>query len=87
MCINAARSSHDRLQMSQFHWHVTDSQSFPLEVPGFTELASKGAYDSTMVYSPSDVQDIVDYAGAVSFVFLVQVMLQEAHECGSAALT
>ena len=52
-------------QMSQFHWHVTDSQSFPLVIPGFTELASAGAYDPTMVYSPSDVQDIVDYAGAV----------------------
>lgn len=54
------------MQMSQFHWHVTDSQSFPLEVPGFTELASKGAYDASMVYSPGDVQDIVAYAGAVS---------------------
>lgn len=52
--------------MSEFHWHVTDSQSFPLEVPGFTELSNKGAYDLTMVYSPSDVKEIVDYAGAVS---------------------
>ena len=52
--------------MSQFHWHVTDSQSFPLVIPGFSELASAGAYDSSMVYSPSDVKDIVDYAGAVS---------------------
>ncbi len=52
--------------MSQFHWHVSDSQSFPLEVPGYTELASKGAYDPSMIYSPSDVKDIVDYAGAVS---------------------
>lgn len=52
--------------MSQFHWHVTDSQSFPLQVPGFTDLAEFGAYDPSMVYSPNDVQDIVDYAGAVS---------------------
>lgn len=55
--------------MSQFHWHVTDSQSFPLVIPGFTELASAGAYDPSMVYSPSEVQDIVDYAGAVSIHF------------------
>ena len=54
------------LQMSQFHWHISDSQSFPLEVPGYTALASKGAYDPSMVYTPSDVQSIVDYAGAVS---------------------
>ena len=56
----------DIVQMSQFHWHVTDSQSFPLVVPGFTELSSKGAYDSSMVYTSSDVKEIVDYAGAVS---------------------
>ena len=56
--------------MSQFHWHVTDSQSFPLQVPGFTELSSKGAYDSSMVYSPKDVQDIVAYAEAVSSLVL-----------------
>ncbi|PIL35146.1 hypothetical protein GSI_02935 [Ganoderma sinense ZZ0214-1] len=52
------------VKMSQFHWHVTDSQSFPLVIPGFTELASAGAYDPSMVYSPDEVQDIVDYAGA-----------------------
>lgn len=51
--------------MSQLHWHVSDSQSFPLQVPGFTEVASKGAYSSSMVYSPSDVADIVQYAGEV----------------------
>jgi hexosaminidase len=49
-----------------FHWHVVDSQSFPLEVPGFTELSQKGAYSADEIYSTSDVQDIVAYAGAVS---------------------
>ena len=52
-------------QMSQLHWHVVDSQSFPLQVPGFTEVAEKGAYSSSMTYSPSDVQEIVSYAGEV----------------------
>lgn len=53
-------------QINQLHWHVVDSQSFPLEVPGFPELSSKGAYADSMVYSASDVQDIVSYAAAVS---------------------
>ncbi|EIW52408.1 N-acetylhexosaminidase [Trametes versicolor FP-101664 SS1] len=61
------------VKMSQFHWHVTDSQSFPLEVPGFTELASKGAYDASMVYSPGDVQDIVAYAGARGIDVMVEI--------------
>ncbi|KAI0642960.1 N-acetylhexosaminidase [Trametes meyenii] len=61
------------VKMSQFHWHVVDSQSFPLEVPGFTDLASKGAYSSSMVYSPSDVQDIVSYAGARGIDVMIEI--------------
>ncbi|KAI0354793.1 N-acetylhexosaminidase [Trametes cingulata] len=61
------------VKMSQFHWHVTDSQSFPLEVPGFTELASQGAYSSSMVYTPSDVQEIVSYAGARGIDVMIEI--------------
>lgn len=50
--------------MSQFHWHVVDSQSFPLVVPGFTEISDKGAYSAEEKYSPQDVADIVAYAAA-----------------------
>ena len=51
--------------MNTFHWHVVDSQSFPLVVPGFTELSATGAYSASQVYSPSDVKQIVAYAAAV----------------------
>jgi len=51
--------------MSQFHWHVVDSQSFPLTIPGFPELSQNGAYSSQEVYSSDDVQEIVTYAGVV----------------------
>lgn len=50
--------------MSQFHWHVVDSQSFPLVVPGFQEISDKGAYSAEEKYSPEDVADIVAYAAA-----------------------
>ncbi|KAJ6455438.1 N-acetylhexosaminidase [Mycena sanguinolenta] len=52
------------VKINTLHWHVVDSQSFPLEVPGFTVLSQKGAYSATSVYSPSDVKDIVTYAAA-----------------------
>ncbi|EEB95839.1 hypothetical protein MPER_05131, partial [Moniliophthora perniciosa FA553] len=52
------------VKLNTFHWHVVDSQSFPLQVPGFTELADKGAYAPSAVYSPEDVQDLVSYAAA-----------------------
>jgi len=53
-------------KMSQFHWHVVDSQSFPLTIPEFPELAQKGAYSSQEIYSSADIKDVVNYAGAVS---------------------
>lgn len=62
------------VKMNQFHWHVVDSQSFPLQVPGFMQLSEKGAYSSSDIYTPSDVSDIVSYAAAV------RVLLQEVSE-------
>ena len=52
--------------MSQFHWHATDSHSFPLQVPGFEEVAEKGVYASDMIYAPADVQAVVTYAAEVA---------------------
>ena len=33
-----------------------------------SDLAAKGAYSSSQVYTPNDVQDIIAYAGAVSLL-------------------
>ncbi|KAI0060417.1 N-acetylhexosaminidase [Artomyces pyxidatus] len=61
------------VKINTFHWHVVDSQSFPLEVPGYTDLAQKGAYSASSVYSPSDVASIVSYAGARGIDVLVEI--------------
>ena len=52
-------------QLNMFHWHIVDSQSFPLVVPNFQDIAQKGAYSADSVYTPEDVAHIVSYAGAV----------------------
>src|SRR6266550_2775060 len=49
-----------------FHWHIVDAQSFPLEIFEYPELATYGAYSPSEVYTPTDIQNIVAYAGAVS---------------------
>ena len=54
-------------QLNTFHWHIVDSQSFPLVVPNFQDLAQEGAYSADSVYTPQDVAHIVSYAGAVRF--------------------
>jgi hexosaminidase len=52
------------VKLNTFHWHVVDSQSFPLVIPGFEKLAQKGAYSPDRIYSPDQVKDIVAYAAA-----------------------
>jgi len=52
------------IKLNTLHWHVVDSQSFPIQVPSFPELSSKGAYGPNLIYSSADVQGIVSYAAA-----------------------
>jgi hexosaminidase len=54
-------------KFNRFHLHVTDAQSWPLEIPAIPELAAKGAYRSDLTYSPAQVRDI-QYYGALQGV-------------------
>ena len=49
-------------KMNVFHWHITDTQSFPLNLPSLPEFSRYGAYSSDKVYSPEEVRDLVTYA-------------------------
>lgn len=49
-------------KMNVFHWHITDSQSFPIELPSEPALAEKGAYGEDMRYTVEDVKRIVEFA-------------------------
>jgi len=52
--------SYDKLNV--FHWHITDTHSFPLYSRRVPQLTLYGAYSPRKVYTPEDVRDIVDYA-------------------------
>ena len=38
-----------------FHWHLTDSQSFPLVMPSLPDFVRYGAYRPDQVYMPEQV--------------------------------
>ncbi|KAF8333584.1 N-acetylhexosaminidase [Cantharellus anzutake] len=61
------------VKANAFHWHVVDSQSFPLVVEAFPELSAKGAYTQNEVYTPHDVKQIVSYAAARGIDILVEI--------------
>ena len=46
--------------------HMTDSQSWPLSLPGLRDLADKGAYSAEEIYNEHDVTEITRYAAEVS---------------------
>jgi hexosaminidase len=49
-------------KMNRIHIHITDSQSWPLEIPSIPELAKKGAYRPDLTYSANDIKMIQEYA-------------------------
>lgn len=50
------------VKLNTFHWHITDSQSFPLLVKSRPELAELGAYSQHQIYTPEEIVDVVKYA-------------------------
>jgi hexosaminidase len=45
-------------KMSRLHVHATDSQSWPIEIPALPELATKGAYQSNLIWSTADLKEV-----------------------------
>lgn len=48
-------------KLNKLHVHVTDSQSWPLEIPSLPELSAKGAYSDFQVYTADDIASIQKY--------------------------
>jgi len=51
-------------KLNVLHWHVTDSQSWPFQSSSFPDLSAKGSYCAECVYSPADVNLVVEQAAA-----------------------
>lgn len=51
-------------KLSVLHWHISDAQSFPLNLTRHPEIAQQGTWSVDKVYSPADVRAIVSYAAA-----------------------
>lgn len=54
-------------KFNRLHIHATDAQSWPLEIPSMPELAAKGAYESSLTYSASQLKEL-QYYGALQGV-------------------
>lgn len=59
-------------KMNVFHWHITEVQSWPLEIPALPKLAEAGRFAPGLSYSPDDINDVLEYGKARG----VQVILE-----------
>jgi len=60
-------------KLNTFHWHLTDSQSFPFDSAQFPEMARWGAYSGDHIYTPDDVKDLTDYAKIRGIRIVVEI--------------
>jgi len=65
-------------KMNTLHWHITDTQSFPIDVPSVPELQKYGMYSVEKVYSHEDVRRIVNH-GLIHGVRVLPEFDQPAH--------
>lgn len=49
-------------KLNVFHWHLSDSQSFPMVLPSVPQLAQTGSYSSEETYAPEEVKALVEFA-------------------------
>lgn len=60
-------------KLNVFHWHLTDSQSFPFDSPRRPQMARYGASSPQMIYSASDVKDVVEFARIRGIRVLIEI--------------
>ncbi|XP_050421396.1 chitooligosaccharidolytic beta-N-acetylglucosaminidase-like isoform X2 [Adelges cooleyi] len=49
-------------KLNVFHWHATDTHSFPLDLPSVPLMFKYGAYSAEQKYSYDDIKDLLRYA-------------------------
>ncbi|KAF2724356.1 glycoside hydrolase family 20 protein [Polychaeton citri CBS 116435] len=65
-------------KMNRLHWHITDSQSWPLELESLPEVAAEGAYIASEKYSVEEVREIQEF-GALLGVEVAMEIDQPGH--------
>ncbi|XP_004922443.1 probable beta-hexosaminidase fdl isoform X1 [Bombyx mori] len=60
-------------KLNTFHWHVTDTQAFPLQLDSVKHLSKRGAYSLRDVYTKDDVRALVHRARLRGIRVLIEI--------------
>eukprot|EP00934_Nitzschia_sp_Nitz4_P004712 Nitzschia sp. Nitz4//scaffold13_size275219//168172//169779//NITZ4_000887-RA/size275219-processed-gene-0.163-mRNA-1//-1//CDS//3329536053//4702//frame0 len=65
-------------KLNILHWHMVDEQSWPYQMESHPEIAELGAFHPKMIYTTSDIQEIVE-AGYVRGIRVVPEVDMPGH--------
>lgn len=60
-------------KFNRLHLHITDAQSWPIEIPALPMLAEKGSYREGLTYSPSTMAYIQDYGASRGVEVILEI--------------
>ena len=60
-------------KMNRLHIHATDSQSWPLDIPSLPDVARKGAYHPSLIYSAEDQRQIHEYGTSRGVQVIIEI--------------
>jgi len=60
-------------KLNILHLHITDSQSWPLEITALPELAKKGAYHKGLVYTAKDLADLQRHGALMGVEVYIEI--------------
>lgn len=60
-------------KLNTFHWHMSDSQAFPLHINSLPQLVEHGAHSSSDVYTIEEVRDLVRRARLRGIRVLIEI--------------
>ncbi|THV50959.1 hypothetical protein BGAL_0129g00180 [Botrytis galanthina] len=58
---------------SVLHLHITDAQSWPLDIPTLPELSKLGAYATGLSYTPADLKEIQEYGVELGIEVILEI--------------
>ncbi|KAI4726057.1 putative cytochrome 52A4 [Aureobasidium sp. EXF-10728] len=60
-------------KFNRLHLHITDAQSWPLEIPALPMLAEKGSYREGLTYSPSIMAYVQEYGASRGVEVILEI--------------
>ncbi|KAL8816935.1 MAG: hypothetical protein Q9191_008240, partial [Dirinaria sp. TL-2023a] len=62
-------------KLNHLHLHAVDAQSWPLEIPSLPDLAIKGAYDPSQIWTTADLENVQRYGSDRGVEIFIEIDL------------